>query len=132
MSVSTPEWAANNPEAQPVDFVIHTVLRKWADALQDGKAEYLQPDFNYSRQWTEAELEAFVTDLDEYVWRQASWVKNHYGIEADAGPGYARLAVAQRLAMMQELHTALEQFKEPEPIVLEPSSTIGDAADWVE
>ena len=115
MSVGTPEWARNNPEAQDDDYAVHTVLRKWFDALQDGSVASFLPDFSYPRQWTEAELEAFVVELDTYVWKQANWVRGNRHIDADAGPGFARLTSAQRLALLQELATVLAAYPEPPP-----------------
>mgnify|MGYP001570172456 FL=1 len=65
--------------------------------------------------WEEATLEAFLGELDAYVWQQQSWAKTHRSIDADAGPDYQRLAYPQRLAMAQELFAALEPSVKPEP-----------------
>ena len=108
----------NNPDALPEDWAVHHVLAVWFDRLADGTASNYLPDFAYPRLWTAEDLDSYIEWLDTYVWKQANWVKGNRGIAADAGPGYARLEPAQRLAMMQELHAALLPY--PAPPLPEP------------
>lgn len=119
------------------DKAIHAVLYDWANALSDGTAQYRQPDPSYERpagakEWTDERLEALLREIDEYVWAQAAWTKTNRGIEADAGPGYLRLAPPQRLALAQDLERAILANPDPDkpypvPVPLADVTTEG----WV-
>ena len=112
----TEPWPGEEAIAErysPEALRVHAILREWFTALESDKAQYWQPDPR-GRTWTEAELEAYVTELDDYVGATAQM---HYannpgrlmGSPAfDAGPGFSRLAYPQRLAMAQQLAKALE------------------------
>ena len=94
------------------DKAVHAVLRDWFLALEDGTAQYRMPDPSYVRppgtdEWTDARLDALLREIDEYTFRQASWVKTNRGMEFDTGPGYLRLGAAQRVAMAQDLERAI-------------------------
>ena len=84
-------------------MAVHAVLRDWFTALEQGRAHLRQPDLS-GQMWTEEELDLLVrVDIDLYVEQQRNWSKINLGIDADAGPGFARLAYPQRLALAQEL-----------------------------
>ena len=91
---------------------VHAVLRDWFNALEDGSASYRMPDPDYARPpgkapWTEEDLERLIREVDEYVWQQKSWAQGTHHKDYDAGPGFDRLAPAQRLAFAQDLERAL-------------------------
>ena len=105
-------WDAYLGHLSDQDKAIHAVLQDWFLALEDGTAEFRMPDPSYQRPegtepWTDARLAALLTEIDEYTFRQAAWVKTNRGLEFDAGPGYMRLGQAQRVAMAQDLERAI-------------------------
>lgn len=114
-------WSILSPREQAV----HTVLQSWFDAMQDGTAVHRLPDPGYQRPpekepWTEADLERLVTEIDTYVEQQMGWANGvdyarEGGANFDAGPGYARLAPAQRLAFAQDLERVVQAFPPPAP-----------------
>ena len=106
-----PGQEASSELFSPEVLAVHAVLRDWLVAIEDGKAEYRQPDPK-GRTWTEAQLEAFLREMDEYIAlpAQLNWANTNRkpGTPAfDAGPDYRRLEYAQRLAMAQELAAAM-------------------------
>ena len=117
MEADWDKWLGHLSEA---DKAIHVVLYDWFCALNDGTAAHRMPDFGYVRpegaeEWTDARLENLIKVIDDYVWAQAAWCKTTRFIDADAGPGYARLGPAQRVAFAQDLERAVQAFPPPAP-----------------
>lgn len=102
--------------ANPKVHAVIDVLDSWFLALQDGTAPLRLPDPGYQRSrgrepWTEAELEALVGAIDAKVDRELSWSSRNKDMLCDAGPGFWRLAVAQRLALAQQLDAVIQEYE---------------------
>ena len=99
----------NNERYSPFALAIHAALADWFAALEDGTAHLRQPDPDGRMDWTEEQLNALVCDdIDAYVWQQADWVRSTRKLEVDAGPGFERLAMPQRIALAQQLSQIIE------------------------
>lgn len=107
-------------EYTPMVRAVHEVLREWFLAIEGGRAHLRQPDLS-GRIWTEATLDVLVReDIDAYVAQQRFWSKENLKIDADAGPGFERLAYPQRLALAQELAEIFSHYQQPAEEVKEP------------
>ena len=109
-----PGWISPYPpgHADPITAAFTAVLQRWFEAIEQGTAEYAQPDMRSPYQWDDAQLEQLVTELDSYYEGQVRTGSRAFWF-ADAGPGFHRLAPAQRLAMAQELKVALDGNPQP-------------------
>lgn len=91
------------------------ILEKWLVGLEDGTVANWFPDMDYIRPdnkplWTEEQLGTLVTDLDH---EHDIEVERTPGTStgSNAGPGFLRLTVPQRLALAQELETEIEKWR---------------------
>ena len=98
------------PQLTEEQRAIHAVLHKWFEGVESGECKAWLPRPDYPKVWSEHRISDFLKEMDEYCARQASWVANNRHIIASEGPGYQRLAPAQRLAFMQDLHDVLLRF----------------------
>ena len=91
-----------------------TILEDWFSAIEDGSVRYRLPDPSYQRSggrptWTEAELNTLIRDIDAEI---SSEVGRAPGTStgSNAGPGFSRLELPQRLALAQVLDQAVSQY----------------------
>lgn len=112
------KWDEHIQHLSEQDQAIHAVLQDWFEAMQHGTAKNRKPDPTYKRPegaepWTNGRLAKLLTEIDEYTFRQAAWVKQVRHETYDAGPGYMRLGHAQRVALAQDLERAILAHPEP-------------------
>lgn len=91
------------------------VLQDFFLALEQGTAHLRLPDPAYERrrrkpQWTEAELASLVKAIDDTTDRELSWASRNPKMRCDAGPGFSRLTISQRLALAQNLDQVLAKY----------------------
>ena len=111
-------WLSENWKAEFVGDLysaecirVFTVLRAWFYGMEDGSAVFWQPDPNFSPQFTEEQVNNVVNwALDEWFNHapNRNYAINTRGIWHDAGPDFGRLAFPQRLALCQQLWTAVK------------------------
>ena len=88
-----------NPGVAAVTFL----MDDWLHALEGGSYIYRLPDPNYSRQWTDDELDLLMKSMDAEIDQEVARTPGT-SVGAKAGPGYVRLPVPQRRAFAQQLH----------------------------
>ena len=98
-----------NPGVAAVIFL----LDDWLNAMEAGTANLRLPDVNYVRgngqaPWSEEELDRLMRDIDAEVDQEVARLPGT-SVGAQAGPGFSRLAVPQRLALAQQLEAVLEK-----------------------
>ena len=89
------------------------LLDDWLAAMESGTASMRFPDPNYVRPngkalWTEEELDKIILDIDAEIDIEVNRTPGT-SVGADAGPGFHRLEMPQRLALVQQLETMLEE-----------------------
>jgi len=95
-----------------VDAVVR-LLEVWFLAIEDGTVTFRQPALSYPKTWTEEQLDALVRDIDAEIDQEVTRLPGTQAkVQAQAGPGFQRLASPQRLALAQELHAAIEAHRE--------------------
>ena len=103
---------------------ITELLDSWFHALEQGTAHLRLPDPAYVRRkgkpsWTPEELATLVNAIDAKTDKELSWASKNKLMQCNAGPGFARLELPQRLALAQSLDSVLAQYdaRPPEPPV---------------
>ena len=91
------------------------LLDDWLNAMESGTVELRLPDPSYTRPdgkaiWTEEELDKLVQDIDAEIEIEVTRTPGT-SVGADAGPGFCRLEVPQRLALAQQLELLMEKQK---------------------
>ncbi len=102
----------SNPGVAAIIFL----LDDWLNAMESGTAELRLPDPEYRRAggrplWTEEELDTIIRDIDAEIDQEVSRAPGT-SVGAKAGPGFSRLALPQRLALVQQLETLLEGYQD--------------------
>ena len=92
------------------------LLDGWLQAMDSGTAHLRLPDPSYVRpdgkpMWTVDQLDTLIRDLDAEIDQEVTRLPGT-SVGAQAGPGFSRLALPQRLALAQHLDAALEQHEE--------------------
>lgn len=92
------------------------VLEDFFRALEQGTAHLRLPDPSYVRRtgkpsWTPEELEGLVSALDTSTSRELSWASKNKDMQCNAGPGFSRLELPQRLALAQRLDLVLAEHE---------------------
>ncbi len=106
------------------------LLASWIYAIGDGRVRYWQPDPNYTRHdgspgWSVEELDHLVCAIDDELRRASDTDGIHYPERAHRH-GFRALAVAQRLALAQQLD-GLEKDLKRRGTLYERDSLL----DWV-
>ncbi len=102
---------------------VHSVLRSYYEALEDGSAASIVPKPKYAwRFWqgglTLERMRRGIQQLDDYLNErpQHDWAENNApggAVKFDAGPDISRLPDAALIALFQELDAALARFIKP-------------------
>ena len=97
-----------------VEKIIY-LLHDWLMALEENIAETRLPDPLYVRpnnkpNWTEEDLNRIINAIDEEVDKEAHGSVGR-SIGATIGPDFKRLPVAQKLALVQQIETIIEENK---------------------
>lgn len=100
-----------NPAVAAVIFL----LDDWLNAMEAGTAHLRLPDPEYRRPnrrpfWTEEQMEVIVRDIDAEIDQEVSRAPGT-SVGARAGPGFSRLALPQRLALVEQLETLLDRHR---------------------
>lgn len=88
-------------------------FQQWAEWLDSGEYIHKAPSpFNCTlcdTTWTEEQLDRIITKTDKALNRE---IKTYPGlhVQAEAGMDFHRLAMPQRLALVQQLHAIKHQF----------------------
>ncbi len=99
---------------------VHAVimlLDDWAKAIDDERARYWLPDPNYQRSggrptWTEEELARLIREIDAEIDQEVSRTPGTQAkVQAQAGSGFVRLPLPQRLALAQQLDVLVTQYE---------------------
>ena len=98
-----------NPGVAAIIFL----LDDWLQAMENGTAHLRLPDPTYVRPngkpaWTQDDLDTLIRDLDAEIDQEVTRLPGT-SVGAQAGPGFSRLALPQRLALAQHLETVLER-----------------------
>ena len=89
------------------------VLEDWFQAIENGSVQYRFPAHKYVKQWTEAQLEAFMSAIDQEIDMEVNRAPGtQTRVMAQAGSGFLRLAVPQRLALAQTLDMTIKEHAE--------------------
>ena len=117
-------WPYATSHHDPQTAAVCAVLEDWFWAMEDGLADLRLPDPAYVRPggkppWTGEDVDRIIAAIDEEYGKEfatsGAWARI---AGCNAGPGFERLAPAQRLALVQQLATALaapRQEPKPEP-----------------
>ena len=102
--------------ANPGVAAVISLLDDWLFAIEDGTVYLRQPDHNYVRcsgkpLWTEEELDKLIRDIDAEIDIEVTRAPGT-AVGAKAGPGFHRLAVPQRLALVQALDMTLDKYRD--------------------
>ena len=92
------------------------LLDDWLQAMENGTAHLRLPDPDYVRPndkpvWTVEQLDTLIRDLDAEIDQEVTRLPGT-SVGAQAGPGFSRLALLQRLALAQHLEATMEQHQE--------------------
>lgn len=98
-----PEEYAGVPE--PV-MLARAILQRWFEAMENGTAIYHKPNPLYPVHFTTEQVNEVIRKLD-LSFDYERWLFGYY----QAGPDFHRLAPEQRLALVQELHAVLKDYK---------------------
>ena len=99
-------WADDRyRELAPIVQEARALLEDWFQAIEAGMAQSRMPDPLYPAQIDSDTADAVIGHLDAEFERELnSWAKKEVAGAYTAGPGFARLGPAQRLALVQQLH----------------------------
>ncbi len=91
---------------------VHAVmacLQDWFQAMEENRSHLYQPDPDFYKTWDEEQLNTLVMEIDKDIDQEVTRSPGT-STKSTAGPGFSRLAVPQRLALAQQLHSIVKQF----------------------
>lgn len=103
----TQTWPEEDYQNQlPLDIQkARELLEDWFWAMENNTMEERKPDLFFPIQFSEENIDKAIRLLDEGFERELHWVSSE---NYTAGPEFKRLALPQRLALVQQLHSILK------------------------
>lgn len=96
------------------------ILQDWFQALENGTAEYRNPDPRFVRPndkppYTDEEVDRVIAALDEEIDGEIQRNKSHWAAKGiQIGSAFARLAPLQRRALVEDLARVVAQWQREE------------------
>lgn len=116
-----PGWPPGKPVDPSLKTQVLTILRRYWDALEAGRAAYLMPSIDFTWRhyqeegWGVEAMRERLIDMDEYLngASNVGWANTHSpgkDNNLNAGPGMNRLPDQAVIAMFQELDAIYAEY----------------------